>query len=181
MNESKVNMEKETLATVIPEYVESKLRDMRCIIPAKIESYNKATRRADVTPSVQYYTPQGIAVELKTITDVPVGYQGGKSCVIDIEYQAGDSVLLGFADYGIGNWKASAGTSQELPDDLSAHRLTGAIVICGIAPEGFDLSSAPTISVDKDKLMTITNQTGTIAIKDDGQIDINNGNLTVDV
>jgi len=173
--------EMETMAQVIPEVVRRMLHDVHCCTPAKIESYDKNNKRAEITPLVKYITFKGQEIELKTISDVPVVFMGGLSCVLDIEYQPGDDVLVGFTDYGIGEWKASDGSTISSPDDLSDHQLTNAIVLGGLLPDGIDLSGAPKISIDKDGNIIITNNSGTITIDSSGKITFDNGSATIEI
>lgn len=158
------------MAGVIPDVIRNMLRDVHCMLPAKIEKYDKATRRAEVTPTSKYITSKGAEVELQKITDVPVCFVGGSAFNIDIEYQAGDIVMLGYTDYGIGAWKSSDGQTAQLPDDLSAHQLTNAVVLCGVKTTDNDLSSAPTISADKDGNIIIKNSKSTITMDKDGNV-----------
>jgi hypothetical protein len=162
--------ENETMAGVIPDVIRNMLRDVHCMLPAKIEKYDKVTRRAEVTPTSKYLTSKGIEVELQKITDVPVCFVGGSAFNIDIEYQAGDIVMLGYTDYGIGAWKSSDGQSAQLPDDLSAHQLTNAIVLCGVKTADNDLSGAPKISADKDGNIIIKNSKSTITMDKEGNV-----------
>jgi hypothetical protein len=57
-------------------------------------------------------------------------------------------------------------------DDKAAHRLTNAVVIGGINPEGIDLAPAPKIAVDKDGNIVITNNNAEIRMSKDGKIGI---------
>lgn len=167
-----------TMAQVLPAVIKKYIGEARCIIPANIQEYDKNTRKATVLPLIGYRASNGQLVDIKPITDVPCCYLGGTSLSIDIEYQKGDTVLLSFSDYGIGNWKGSDGTTQVAPDNYSSHDLQDAIVLMGLAPENKDFATNK-LSVDKDGNIELNNASGYIKLNKSGQVDIN-GNLTID-
>jgi len=167
-----MEQERETMAGAIPTFIKRMMYNLHVFLPAKIESYDIGTKRAKVTPLLKYVNHKGQEIDLGSIEDVPVGFMGGKSLVIDIEYQAGDNVLVGFTDYGIGGYKASDGASVPSPDDNAAHMLTNAVVVCGLQPDGVDLSAAPKIEILADGNIIFTNNDAAIRLNAGGKIGI---------
>lgn len=175
-------MAAETLPEIIPEVFRALSRGIHTAIPGKIVKYNRTAYRAEVLPLIKHVTLKNKEIEVKPITDVPVLLTGGGSGIIDIELVKGDNVLLIFCESDIGGWKSSNGEKQIAPNDLSSHERNNAIAIPCIIPDGkiSDFKDIPRIKIDKDKTMTLDNNSGNIVIKPTGQVSIND-HFTVDV
>lgn len=175
-------MADETLSEIIPRIFTSLAKGIHTAAPGKIEKYNRNTYRAEVLPLVKHMTSNNKEIEVKPITDVLVSLQGGESGIIDIELVKGDNVLLIYCESDIGGWKSSNGEKQVAPNDLSSHERNNAIAIPCIIPDGkiSDFKDIPRIKIDKDKTMTLDNNSGNIVIKPIGQVSIND-HFTVDV
>lgn len=165
------------LATGLPLLFDEWQKDVRCIIVARIESYNKNTRKATITPLLNRTFPSGDTIQYKPIQDVPCAFIGGENLQIDIEYVQGDNVLCAVSDYSIDNYITSDGTSNYTTAQTS-HELQDVMVLMGIAPEN-KTTSKNKIVIGSEGNLTLKNSNGYLTLKKDGQIDLNR-NLTID-
>lgn len=172
-------MSNETLAEIIPDIITQLLSGVHTAMPGKIESYNRDTFRAEVTPLIRKVTNNNTELDYQTISDVPVLIFGGSSGIVDVELVKGDNVLLLFAETEIGGWKSSKGTNRVSPESLSYHQIADAIAIPCIIPEGMDFSSTPRVSMDKNGTITMKNSNGNIKLNSNGQASLND-HFTVD-
>lgn len=143
----------ETFSQTIPDVIRRLLSSVHTAMPGKIESYNPDTKRAEVTPTIKHVTKNNVELDYQTISDVPVLQYGGKSGVIDIEFQKGDPVLLLFCESEIGGWKGSDGKTRVAPESLSHHQITDAIAIPGIMPDRLNFTSR--VKIEKSGRVTI--------------------------
>jgi len=173
---------KENLIDAIYLAINSSLENVHTVLPGKIVSWNAGQRKASVEPLVSMKTVKEVDITLPVIDNVPTIFPSGSNFTLRWDIATGDGCLILFSEYGIGNYLNSGGQNQVAADDSSKFNLTDAICIPGL----FSFSRAsnlPTdneISITQGGVITIKNSSGTIELKDDGQVDIN-GNLTVDV
>lgn len=108
--------------------VYSALESMYTAMPGVIVSYSPSTCRAIVKPAVAKKMTNGDPLEPPQIEDVPVSWpvtMSGK-CFMSAPMQAGDSVLLVFAQRSIEHWKSG---SNEAPRDPRWHDLSDCFAV----------------------------------------------------
>ena len=105
-------------------------------IPGVVLSYDRATQRADVQPSIkgQYRT---VAGEIETyplprVNDAPVMFPGGENARITWELAEGDEVLLVIVERSMENWKGTGRVPSE-PGDVRRFALEDAVVIPSVS------------------------------------------------
>lgn len=152
-------------------------KDVRCIVICKIDSYDKDTRKAVVTPLINKTLGNGEVVQHRPIKDVPCCFIGGNNLNIDVEYQQGDNVLCAVSDYSLHKYEVSDGKNYMDSIDGS-HELQDLIVLMGIAPENKKISTTK-IEAYGDGIK-IKNENGFINLVNNGQVNVND-NLTIDV
>jgi len=157
-------------------------------IPARIEKYDKKTQKADVKPMLKKTYQDGEEVEYPIIPNVPLVMPRTASSGVILPVSKGDTVLLVFSERSIDGW-LSTGDLSSTPAD-QRFDLSDAIGIVGLFPftetsqaSGDDVEvffGDAKITLKKDKEILLENGKGTIQLSSNGQININNGNLTVD-
>jgi hypothetical protein len=145
----------ETLAGTIPGIIQQLLSSVHTAMPGKIESYNRSTFRAKVTPLLKHVTNKNAEIAYQAIEDVPVLVFGGSAGIIDVELQKGDNVILIFMESEIGGWKSSKGDKPVSPEDLSHHEINNAIALPCVVTDGQNFSNTPRIQMDKNGKITI--------------------------
>lgn len=103
------------------------LTEINTAMPAKIVSYDPATVRATVKPSIPKRLSNGETLQAPQIVNVPICFPmadiGGAVAQVTLPLKAGDGVLLVFSHRSLENWLSG---SEQSPDD----------------PRMFDLSDA---------------------------------------
>lgn len=109
-------------------------KQINTCIPGKVVSFDAATARAVVQPTIQVRLRSGATSDLPQIHDVPVVYPAGGGYSITFPLVEDDPVLLVFSQRGMTQWKSSMDTAE--PDVGVFHALNDAIAIPGIATSG---------------------------------------------
>jgi hypothetical protein len=104
-----------------------------CIL-AKVENYDPATQRADVSPIVRDTKQDGTPVEMPVIGSVPVMWPRGSGWSITGPLLTGDTVTVWFSVLSIDEWKAT-GQDRTTPQDKSRFDLSNAV--CFPGPSSF--------------------------------------------
>lgn len=169
-------MSNKRLDTALPLLFGAWLKDVHCIIIGRIETYDKTTRKATVTPLLNRSFPNREVITYKPIQNVPCAFIGGANLHIDIEYAEGDNVVCGVSDYSINNYITSDGESRAKTNQTS-HEMQDMIVLMGIAPENKDTSENK-VEIGSEGNFKISNPNGYITLQKDGTVDLN-GNLEV--
>lgn len=123
-----------TMPEVIKEAIKAQLLDLRVSLPAKIESYNAAEQKANITPLLRKkYIKDSKVVNLPVINNVPVQWPSasGGSSFLHLPLKAGDVGLAVFCDRSLDLWK-SGDNSIVTPNDPRHHNITDAIFIPGV-------------------------------------------------
>ena len=119
--------------------VSNKIAEMHIAMPAKIVSYDFATRRASVQPAVdRKYNDDEILV-FPIIHSVPVLQPSSGGASVNFPVKVGDSVLLTFSERSLEQWLQDG--KQSAPDDARQNNLTDAIAHIGLKPFS-EISSA---------------------------------------
>jgi len=166
-------MNKPTLTQGVKAAIDYALRSIHTCLPGRIEEYDHEEQMASVTPLLSIGYEDGTSLDLPIVQNVPVVFPSGGGASITFPLEQGDGVLLVFSERSIDQWLARGGVV--VPDDPRIFDLSDAIAIPGLNPfKGNGLAQ------DNDGVWISYND-ATINIKKDGQVDINDGNLTVDL
>lgn len=151
-----------SMGKAVKELALSLIRGIHTAMPGEIVRYDSEARKANVKPLLKRTDTNGNMVEFPVITDVPVVMPGTKKASIYLPVEKGDAVLLVFSERSLDQWLYSGNAS----DTLKGRRfdLTDAIAVTGLFPFTEKGGS----------------EKGRIELKPDGQVNINNGNLTID-
>jgi len=165
-------MNKPTLTQAINAAIEYALKQIHVCLPGRIEEYDFTEQKASVTPLLSIAYDDGTTVDMPIVQNVPVVFPAGGGASITFPLRQGDGVLLVFSERSIDQWLSLGGVV--VPDDPRTFDLSDAIAIPGLNPfRGNGLAQ------DNDSVY-ITYNDATIKIGDDGTVDINDGNLTVE-
>jgi hypothetical protein len=129
-----------SLATVIVDHVRAHLDELHTAMPARVESYDPATQRADVQPLVKDALPDeeapgGVrAVSFPVIPGVPVLFPGGGGFRVTWPLQRGDGVLLVFSEVSLDVWKHGPPGEVVDPEAYWRHHLADAVALPGLRP-----------------------------------------------
>jgi hypothetical protein len=132
----------------IENIVENELQPVRVALPARVESYDDAEGSVSVKPTVKVPIADEEAelgysyIDPPVISRVPVAWPQGGGSYIKWKLEAGDYVLLVFADTSIDDWLVSGGIESQ-PESDRRFDISDAIAIPGMSPY---VSSLPTIA-----------------------------------
>jgi hypothetical protein len=126
-----------SLAQVIKQGIAARLQSLHTAIPAKVETYDATTQKADVKPLLQthYYDEEGKlqSEALPVITSVPVVFPAGGGFRMLFPVSPGDTVLLVFSERSLDKWLQQGGGPLD-PGFTHTHALSDAIAIPGLHP-----------------------------------------------
>lgn len=118
--------------------ISNKIAEMHICMPAKVISYDFATRKASVQPSLnQKYSDDEILV-LPVIHNVPVMQPASGGASVNFPVKPDDNVLLIFSERSLEQWLQDG--KQSTPDDPRQNNLTDAVAHIGLNP--FNVPSA---------------------------------------
>lgn len=132
------------LATVVREFVESRIRELRVAIPVVVEAYDAEKQLVDVAVQVQ----ERIVDDDGTVTfetpavlpGIPVAFPRANRFFISFPIAKGDTGLVIVCDRSIDQWRAKG---REAPGvDQRHHDLSDAVFVPGLAPTGSELANA---------------------------------------
>jgi hypothetical protein len=133
------------LADIIRGAIENRLAEVHTMIPAKVESYDPASQKADVTPLIKRFQEgadgETIEEDYPKISGVPVAFPRAGSLAITFPIQAGDHVTLIFCETSTEAFQSSAGRAPVSPDLFQRFDLTDAVAIPGWYPDQKALGS----------------------------------------
>jgi hypothetical protein len=104
--------------------------------PGVVKTYDPATRRADIQPSLKRKMPDGTFMELPVLPNVPVKFQGSKKYTIHFPLEEGDEVDVTVCERSTELWKASGGMGIE-DGDLRRFDLADCWCSPGLQPVEF--------------------------------------------
>lgn len=122
--------------------VERALAGVRTATPARIESWNPATRLAVVQPEIHRTDEEGNELTIPALSDVPVVmpvFDGGNG-MISFPLARGDKVLLVCSDRSLDGWLQGL---EGKPSATRTHSLADAIAIPGMQPSKGATSADP--------------------------------------
>ena len=173
-------MGKRNLSEPLRAAVESVMSELHVCLPGRIERYDHTEQRAEVKPLLRRNYRDGDEPDMPVIADVPVIWPRAGGASLTMPVQAGDGVLLVFADRSIDRWLAQGG--EVTPNDRRKHDLSDCVAIPGLVPfAGFGDVEA---TRDPDAVVVQYGET-TWSVHDDGRVEVDgdvniSGDLDVD-
>lgn len=123
-----------SIVDIIGRFIDGKVADINVAMPGIVVSYDAATQKADVKPSLQRGSlgDDGgrVSSSVAVISGVPVVFPGAGSYSITFPVAAGDCVLLVFSQRSLDRWVSRGGEVDTEDDRL--HDLSDAIAIPGL-------------------------------------------------
>lgn len=127
--------------SAIAEYVETRLREVRTLIPGIIISFDGPTQTAQVQPAIKrvFVTKNPgqdavvTQVAIPPCVNVPVRFPRGGGFVLTFPVQAGDECILHFSDRAIDFWYQNGGI--QLPSEYRMHHLSDAFATVDVASQ----------------------------------------------
>ena len=134
-----------SFARILSDAVNSRLAEVHTAMPGRVESYDKATQRADIKPLLKRaqrdVDGNEMTVEsLPVIAGVPVMFPRAGDYFISLPLAKGNTGLLIFSERNIDQWIAKGGEVD--PRDLRLFPLDGAAFYPGLWADGAKLSDA---------------------------------------
>lgn len=168
----KVDERKATLNELTETHFDNLIRSSSFMLPGVVDSYDSTNKVVEVTPALKRRYLDGKNETMAPISNVPVAFQQAKNFSFTYPIQKGSEGLLIFSQRSLEEWKKKGGIV--LPKDPRRNHLSDAFFIPGVTfPGGGDEG-------DENNLV-IKYFNGKIVIDPQGQVNINNGNLTIDV
>ena len=159
-----------TLEEAIRGVIEKRLVDLHTTLPGKVVSYDPSTQKATVQIQLQRKYWDGSLVTIPPIPAVPVVWPRGKGGQIHIHWklEAGDDVVLHFAERSLDNWKTQGGISN--PDDTRKFTFSDAFAVPGGSafPDAF--------AVTDPEALEVVFGTTAIQLYEGGQVKVTGGN-----
>lgn len=162
-----------TLTEAVRNAITKALSGIHTCLPGRIESYDYTKRLSSVKPLIKKKYKDGTLLSLPIIENVPVVWLAGGGASFTFPLERGDGVLLVFSERSMDNWLSIGGDAE--PGSETMFDLSDAIAIPGLYP--FNVSSSAT----SNSKVELIYDNASITIDRNGQININDGNLTVDL
>lgn len=124
------------------------------VIPAIVQSYDKATNRAVVKPAITGVASQGQKISKEPYIDIPVLNLSGGGFVISFPIKQGDTGWLVACDRNISIFKQNL--TESAPNDYRKHKFEDGFFI----PD--KINNTPALNTDS---LLIQNSTGTIQLE----------------
>lgn len=128
--------------------LESRVREIATCIPGKIVSYNPATQRATIQPSIQRPVPTdvgGTTLEpFPELIGVPVAFPRAGNFCLHLPLVQGDFVLLIFPMLSISEFlRIGHQQTQVNPGDQRYHSFGSVLAIAGVYPDNDKVAGLP--------------------------------------
>ena len=159
---------------VLKDAIEAVLDDVHTALPGKIVEYKPDKKQVSVQPLIKKVFAGGEAVSMPIISSVPVLFPGTNDALISFPLKKGDGCLLIFSERSLEKWLSSNMDEVE-PGSSRKFHLTDAFCIPGL------FSFGKPGKVGKGDGLEILYKKASIKIDDNGQVNINDGTLTVDL
>ena len=115
---------------------------MNCVKVGSIQSFNVATKTAEVQILFKRKLMNGTVQSIQKIIDVPVVTMQGGGGFLQFPIAAGDQCLLLFSDRRLDEWYTTG--EQAVPGDARMHDLSDGIAIVGLNALNSTLPNYPT-------------------------------------
>jgi len=167
-----VNERDPDFTNILNKWVSRVLYESNFAIPGSVDSYNATKKTVEVTPLIKRVYLDGEVVTLPRIPSVPVVFPQASNFSLTFPLAKGDEVLLIFSQRSLEQWKTAGGIVE--PKDLRRNNLSDAIAIPGLTfPGGGDEGDVNNL--------VLRFYNAKITIDPTGTVDINDGNLTIDL
>lgn len=164
----------DNLADAIEDAIRSRLSIIHTCLPAQVEEYDHETAKASVKPLLKRKYVDDEEAEYPVIANVPVVWPRTSKAIMHFPLERGDGVLLVFSERSLDTWLSDDMGNLQPPSTRRKFDLSDAIAIPGLWP----FTSTTPLSGN---VAMLQYGDATIEIKDDGQVSVNDGNLTVDL
>lgn len=124
---------KPTEVDAIDQALDGLLARIRTATPGEVITYNPATQRADVQPSIKLRMVDGKIRSMPPVTSAPVLWPRFGGFRIEGELAPGDTVLLIVCDRSIDKWRSKGGLVD--PVEARKHSITDAVVLPSLWPD----------------------------------------------
>jgi hypothetical protein len=124
------------VVTALVDMLGAVLGEIHTCLPGTVVSYNAATRRAVVRPSLDKQLADGRVLEAPQIVEVPVQFPMGLTYPI----AAGAGVLLHFTSRSLETWLDGG---ERVPDDPRQFDLSDCIAVPGVSHGGNTTAADP--------------------------------------
>lgn len=158
-----------TLRGMVIELIKSKILDLHTAIPARVESYDAATQKANIKPLLRKkYRNSSVVTEIPVIPSVPVQWpsSNGGAAYIHLPLKAGDLGVAFFCERSIDSWLSGDGQITA-PNDPRHHDLSDAVFIPGVRPwkAAFSGASENNLTIKNGSIKIELNPSGKISIE----------------
>ena len=171
-----------TLASVIKQGIDAKLKDLHTSIPGIIETFDPVNQLASIQPAIKrVFVTRGeedidvlTPSDLPILINVPVVFPRGGGFSLTFPVKKGDECLIVFCERSIDNWHRTGGV--ELPGARRFHSLSDATAFVGISSLTNKVPnySATDTQIKKD------DGSVSISLKEDKTLDIySEGNISI--
>jgi hypothetical protein len=179
----------DALVDALQQLIESTRSDINTSVPGTIVSYDPATNRAIVRPSLPRKLANGVELDAPNIVEVPMVFPtsgvSGKQAAITLPVAPGDGVLLSFQQRSIEGWLGGKNTA---PDDPRQFDLSDCVATLGLNSSGVignatDLvirMDKAIITIKPDNSITLSNEGCGITLGSDGTITLRGESIIVD-
>lgn len=113
----------DSLAGLLNIFKNNLFYNLRVCLPGIVASYNRSTKRANITPAIASKDTNGETLTLPQLSNVPVANLGGGGFSVSFPLQEGDTGWLIFTDRDISIYKNSrqiSPSNTELSHDLNS-------------------------------------------------------------
>lgn len=134
------------LAEVIRNALEARIAHINVSLPARIESYDATTQKANVKPLVMMFyrdeEDERQVEPMPVITAVPVAFPSGGGYCLTFPLKQGDIGTIVWSQLSLDAWLAGHGQEVD-PEVDHLHGLSDGIFIPGLRPFGAPLPDVP--------------------------------------
>lgn len=128
----------------IQQAIEQQIAEVNTMEPGVVVSYNPATNRAIVRPTMPKRLADGSILEAPNVYEVPILWPvssggGANGVSMTMPIQPGDGVMLAYQQRSLDGWGSE---NNAAPDDPRRHDMTDAVAIPGLRASG--VSANPT-------------------------------------
>ena len=136
----------DALNRLLREHFEYNMTNVHTAFPGTVETYEPATRRADIQPFLKRKLPAGGFMNFPIIPDVPVVFFGTKKFTIHAPLEKGDEVLVVVCERSTDNWRDNGGAGIE-DSDPRRFNLMDCFALPGLQPVEFIAAEEPGLQV----------------------------------
>jgi hypothetical protein len=134
------------LMKLLKKYFWYGMTNVHTSFPGVVESYDPASRRADIQPSLKRKMPDGEFLAWPVIPNVPVRFPGTKKYAFHFPLEKGDEVEVTVCERSTDAWRASGGKDIE-DGDLRRFALTDCYCSPGLQPVEFIAAEEPGLQI----------------------------------